>query len=123
MKTQIKILLTSALMLFTISIFATTQDVGTNPEPLTIIGWLTPFIVLVATWLFRKVAPKIPGWSTMIIISGLSAAVAWVTNISGLSDMSFLTQTLYGLLAVFINQMYRQFTGGNTANSIKNKTK
>lgn len=104
-------------MMVTFTTFAFVQDGSTDPGSGTIVEWLTPFIVLAGTWVFRKFAGKIPGWATMIVVSSLSAAVAWVTPLVTNVDASYLEQVLYGLLAVFINQLYRQITGGNTANS------
>lgn len=97
-----------ALML----IFTPTLMFGQTPEettPLLIVEWLTPFIVLLVTFIVRKVWSSIPGWATMIVVSAVSAAVAWATNVET-GEMSMLMQTLYGLLAVFLNQLYRQIT-------------
>lgn len=109
---KIKHFLVLVLMLCITTTFA--FNMQNSLESSTIVEWLTPFIVLAGTAIARYIIPKVPGWATMIIVSGLSAAVAWVTNVDG-SDMSFIMQTVYGLLAVFINQIYRQFTGGNSA--------
>lgn len=103
------------MILLTPMLMIAQGDPADPVEAGTIVEWLTPFIVLASTWVVRTFKPSIPGWMTMIVVSGLSAAVAWVTNITIGGDMSFFTQTLLGLLAVFINQTYRQFTGGNSA--------
>lgn len=106
-------------ILFAMAIFTPVFGFQADPEtvsPANVVEWLTPFIVLGATALVRWGAPKIPGWMTMIVVSALSAAVAWATNAyADAAALGFVEQTLYGLLAVFINQVYRQFTGGNSA--------
>lgn len=71
--------------------------------------WLTPFIVLGVTWIIKKVGPIIPGWATILIVTGLSTAVAWVTTITIAPEAGFLSQVGLGLLSVFINQVYKQF--------------
>lgn len=105
------------VLLLALIFLAPTVMFGQTPEettPASIVEWLTPFIVLSVTALFRWLGPKIPGWATMIIVTAVSAAVAWATNAYADSgDMSFIMQTLYGLLAVFLNQLYRQLNGGN----------
>jgi hypothetical protein len=51
----------------------------------------------------------------MLVVTLLSTAVTWANGLLDSSgDLSFLMQVLYGMLAVTINQIYRQFTGGNT---------
>lgn len=109
------------LMLFTVSIYATTiQEVPEEGSA----GWwvasLAPIITLGVTYLIRLIVPLIPGWMTMLVVTLLSMAVAWIAQkLDGLGDMSFLAQVGYGLLAIVINQFYRAFTGGNTAHSRK----
>lgn len=113
---NLKIFLSLALVFFTLAIFA--QD-GTVPEevvPETIVVWLTPFVVLGVTFLIRLAKPLIPAWATMVVVSLLSAAVAWISNYTGAAgETSFLMQTLIGLLSVVINQAYRAFVGGGNA--------
>jgi MFS superfamily sulfate permease-like transporter len=109
--TKFKFLILMLLLIMPMAIMAQS---GMSPEevtPTTIAEWLTPVIVLLAVWGVRKLKPSIPGWATMLVVTALSAAVAWITTLlSDTADMSFITQTLYGLLAVFINQLYRQFS-------------
>lgn len=105
------------IMLLFFALFTPTIMFGQTPEettPANIIEWLTPLVVLGATHVIRLVKPLIPGWATMLVVTLLSMAVAWITSLlSDTTEMSFIAQTLYGLLAVVINQFYRQFTGGN----------
>lgn len=109
---SVKMFFSMALIfLISIPLFATgAQEV--TPEtttPMQIVEWLTPFIVLAATYLVRLVFSKIPGWATMIVVTVLSSLVTWATNIDT-SEMSYIMQTLYGMLAVFIHQVYKQFS-------------
>lgn len=118
------ILLMVFLMVFCIPIYAMIQD-GGGDNPLasaSIVEMLTPLVVLGATYLIRLAAPLIPAWATMLVVSVLSAAVAWISaQVLEVDGMSFIVQTLYGLLAVILNQFYRAFAGGGNATFARSK--
>lgn len=94
----------------------TFQDpVDTSPTAATIVQWATPFIVLLATWIVKAIKPIIPGWATMIVVTAISAAVTWASTLLDSPDLSWLQQFLFGLLAVFIHQFYKQFTASTAS--------
>lgn len=69
----------------------------------------TPLVVYLVTWALRKVAPKLPGWViVMLIVPLLSLAVAALTGFLGQTTLTFWQQFAYGLLAVFVNELYKQ---------------
>lgn len=79
-------------------------------DPSSLVAYLTPFVVLAATWLVRLVKPGIPGWATMIVVLLLSSATTYVTNLLSSPDVSPLIQILLGLGATFLHQFKQQFT-------------
>lgn len=111
---KLKFLFTALILLaFSTFAFATNtfqEEVSIAPTAATIVTWLTPFIVLGATWLVKVAKPVIPGWATMLVVTAISAAVTWASTLLENPDLSWLQQFGFGLLAVFINQAYRQFT-------------
>lgn len=108
---KLKFLLTALLMFATFGAFASVADGDLDlANPASLIQLLTPLIVLGTTWIVRKVNPVIPGWATMLVVPLLSAAVSWATTLLDNPDLSWLLQFLYGLLSVFIHQVYKQFT-------------
>lgn len=105
----------SVLFVMAFATFAFAQNQSElAPTAATIVQWLTPFIVLAATWLIKVAKPVIPGWATMLIVTAISAAVTWASTLLENPDLSWLQQFAYGLLAVFINQSYKQFTKKET---------
>lgn len=116
MKNYLKIFMLMAFLLVGSNLFAVNlQDAAELVTSEQIVLWLTPFAVLLGTYVVRLVKPSIPGWATMIVVSALSTGVAWITNLVVGGDTSFLIKVGIGLGAVILNQMYRQFTGGNSA--------
>lgn len=100
-------------LLFTVSIFAMGQDspeVDVN-DASSLVTYLTPFIVLGATWLIRLVKPSIPGWATMVVVLLLSSATTFLTNTLGNPDLGWLQQFGLGLASTFVHQIYVQFKG------------
>lgn len=110
---NLKTVLIGMLLLAPMLLLAQSEDAPTST---TIVEWLSPFIVLGVTYLFRLVAPLIPGWATMLIVTGLSTLLAWVNGIDT-EGMSFFMQVIYGMSAIIINQFYRAFTGGNATHA------
>lgn len=85
-------------------------------DPGSLVAYLSTFIVLAATWLFKKVAPSIPGWSTMLIVAGISALLTYLTNSLLNPDLSWLAQFGLGLAATFVHQLSIQFSGSSSKN-------
>lgn len=69
----------------------------------------TPLVVYGVTWIVRKFAPGLPGWVVvMLIVPLLSLAVVALTGLLGQTSLTFWQQFAYGLLAVFVNELYVQ---------------
>lgn len=78
-----------------------------------IILMLTPIIVWAVTQIVKAVKPKISGWVlTGILVPVLSVAITIVTQFVGVPT-DFLKQVLIGLLAVFLQELFKQFSQGN----------
>lgn len=78
-----------------------------------IILMLTPIVVWVVTQLVKFLKPKISGWVlTGIVVPLLSIAITVVTQFVGVPT-DFLKQVLIGLLAVFLQELFKQFSQGN----------
>jgi hypothetical protein len=90
----------AAINLFVIAVVITVVE---------LVSLLSPLVVFAATELVKKVSPKISGWIlVMLIVPLLSVAVAWVTEILLVPGLSFWAQFGYGLLAVFVNELFKQ---------------
>lgn len=98
------------LFLFAAIVAAPVFAQNTPIESGTIVEWLTPFIVLAATWLVRVVKPNIPGFWTLTVVTALSGLVTWLTNLLAAPDMSWLSQFGLGLAATFVHQIYKQLS-------------
>jgi hypothetical protein len=74
-----------------------------------LITTLTPLIVWLVTWIIRKYLSTMPGWViTTLVVPALSAIVAWVSSALGSTELTWLMQFGYGLLAVFVNEFIKQ---------------
>ena len=99
------------VMLMALPVLALTQEPDVDvSDPSTIVAYLSPFIVLVATAVVKAAKANIPGWATMLVVTALSALVTWLTNLLGTPDLSWLVQFGLGLAATFVHQVYRQFS-------------
>jgi len=77
--------------------------------PIEIILLLAPIVVYAVTFVVRWALPKIPGWAIVsVVVPVLSAIVAWVATMIN-PEASFLLQVILGLLAVFVNELIKQF--------------
>lgn len=94
--------------MFTAIAFGQGNEVVDFTNPASIVVWLTPVVALGVTWLIRKASPNLSGFITLLIVSGLSGVVTLVTNWLMNPDNSWLEQFGIGLLAVVINQFYKQ---------------
>ena len=74
-----------------------------------VIAILTPLAVLLATELVKKMIPLVAGWVIVIlIVPFLSIAVTLLSNLIVEPGLNFWAQAGSGLLAVFIDQAYKQ---------------
>ena len=74
-----------------------------------LVAILTPLVVYGVTWLIRKFVPNVAGWFiVMFIVPLLSLGITWVTGLLGNPELTFWGQFAYGLLAVFVNELYIQ---------------
>lgn len=75
-----------------------------------ILTYATPLIVLGVSYLVGKIKPLIPGWAMLLVVSGLATAVTFIVQLTSSPDLTFLQQLLYGMIAVVIQQFYKQFS-------------
>lgn len=99
----------------TLGTFAAVQfpDVDIS-DPGSIVAYLTTFIVLAATQVVKFAAPKLPGWTIMMVVTALSALVTYLTNLLAAPDMTWLAQFGLGLAATFVHQLSVQFSGSSS---------
>lgn len=98
------------LILFspTLLIAQTGADESSFPVSELVVG-LTPVIVWLATYLMKKfVLPKIPGILILVLVPLISGALTWITNASMDVNLDWYLQVIYGLGAVFIDQINKQ---------------
>ena len=117
LKFKMKSFLMVFMLLFTMVCFGqeTAETVDfTSAESIVI--WLTPLVVLGVTAGIRAIAPKITGIATLLIVSGLSGVVTIVTQMSMNPENSWLEQFGAGLLAVVINQVWKQLSNWSNPN-------
>jgi hypothetical protein len=70
----------------------------------------TPLIVLATTELVKFIVPKVNGLViVMLIVPALSIGVTLISDLVIDTSLSFWVQAGTGLLAVFFNQLYKQF--------------
>ena len=93
-----------------------TQDVVDPSDPGSLVAYFSTLIVLGATWVFNKVLPSIPSWSTLLIVAGLSAVLTWLTNSLANPDISWLAQFGLGVASTFIHQFYKKLSESTTVN-------
>lgn len=99
--------LTLLMVLMFMPLFALTQDEPFTPA--TILTSLAPFVVWGATQLFRWAVGVIPAWATVLVVTGLSTAVAAVSTTLENPDLGFLQQIGFGLLAIVLNEGLKAF--------------
>jgi len=75
-----------------------------------ILTYLTPFLVLAGTWIALKLLPLIPGWLTITVVTILSAILTYLAQLSGSPDLVWYAQFGYGMLAIVLSQIIRQFS-------------
>ncbi len=92
-------------MILTFFVLVLLQVVGA-PD---IVSLFTPLVVMLVTELLKWAIPKLQGWIVVTFIVPLfSILVTWVTTLIANPEMTFWIQVVYGLLAVVINELYRQ---------------
>ncbi len=79
-----------------------------------IIGAATPFIVQGVTWVVVKYMPQITGWGVVgILVPIVAGAVTLVTNWITTTGPLWYAQLGLGLVAVFVNELYKQIKSGS----------
>ena len=74
-----------------------------------VIALFTPLVVMLATELVKKMVPLVAGWViVLLIVPLLSIAVTLFSNLITDPELNFWAQAGFGLLAVFVNQAYKQ---------------
>lgn len=107
-----KFLLLAVLLFFGGVAFAMpemVQEVDVQ-DPASLVVYLTPFIVLAATYLIRLVKPSIPGWATMLVVLAFSTLTSFLTDLLANPDIGFFAQLGLGLASVFVHQLQKQFS-------------
>jgi len=74
---------------------------------------LTPLIVLVVGELVKWLTPRIKGVYLLLLVGSSSAVIAFITQLTLQPELAWIWQFTYGLLAVFVNQFYKQWKSGN----------
>jgi len=76
--------------------------------PIEIITLFAPLVIFAATELVKWLLPKLPGWAVVsLIVPVLSLIAAWIAQ-SIVPGLAFWPQVIFGLLAVFINELIKQ---------------
>lgn len=105
----LKFILLAFLMVTPLTIFAQTEDIDvTNPSSL--VALLTPILVFASVQVVKWAKPMLPGWILGLLVPGLSTLAAYLTNLWGEPDTSFIVQVLLGLSATFVHQVIKQFS-------------
>lgn len=73
-----------------------------------IVAKLSPIVVLAVTFLVNKFVNKISGVWLLLLATGLSGALAWANTQAGGDDLSWILEFSYSMLAVVLNQFYKQ---------------
>jgi hypothetical protein len=74
-----------------------------------IIVLFTPLTVMLATGLIKKMVPLVAGWVVVLLIVPLmSITITYLSNLILNPGLNFWAQAALGLLAVFVNQAYKQ---------------
>ncbi len=74
---------------------------------------LTPFIVYGVGELIKVVKPKVKGVVLLMVLAASSGIIAWVNELATSPDTSGLLQFGFGLLAIVVNQFFKQLKSGN----------
>ncbi len=99
-------LMATMLLFFVSPVFGMSQDSDVDlTNPASLVAYLSPFIILAATWLFKKMIPLLTGTWTLVFVLALSALLTFVTNALGNPDATWLSQFGLGLASVFIHQL------------------
>jgi len=78
-----------------------------------IISIATPFVVQLVTSLVVKYLPFFSGLGIVaIVVPIVGALVTWVTNLATTAGPVWYVQIGVGLLAVFLNELYKEIKAG-----------
>lgn len=80
----------------------------------------TPFVVFGVTYVVKKIIPSIAGWIiVMLVVPLLSLLITWVSGLLANTGLTFWEQFGYGLLAVFINELFKQLKTNSSEETIQ----
>lgn len=102
---KIKTIILFMLLLIPLGLIA--QENGSEVPDTSAVGILAiimPFATWGITWMVKKLVGVIPGWSVLLLVTGLSALGGWIVTQQGLTDLSWLAVFGLGLASVFINE-------------------
>lgn len=80
-----------------------------------ILVYLTPFLILLATWIFNKIQPLVPGWLTVTLVTVLSAALTWIMQFATTPDLQWYWQFILGMVSIVLYQVIKQFSPSKIA--------
>lgn len=75
-----------------------------------VILYLTPFLVWAASWIIAKITPLIPGWAMLAVVGVISGVLTYLTQLLANPEIDWWQQLLFGLLAVLVDQIKKQFS-------------
>jgi len=75
-----------------------------------LLTYCTPFLVFIATWIVAKVKPLIPGWMILIVVTGFSGLLTFVTELLATPGQTWLIQFLLGMGSIILSQFIIQFS-------------
>jgi len=84
-----------------------------------IISIATPFVVQIVTSIVVKYLPIFSGWGVVaLVVPIVGGAVTLVTNWLTTAGPTWYIQLALGLLAVFLNELYKEVKAGNTGGPV-----
>lgn len=75
-----------------------------------VLVYLTPFFVMLGTWIFNKVSPLVPGWLVVTFVTILTALITYIYQLLATPDLAWYWQFALGMLAITLNQVVKQFS-------------
>lgn len=74
---------------------------------------LTPVVVLGIGELIKWLKPKIKGVYLLLLLGSSSAIIAFATELATQPDLAVFWQFTWGMFAVIVNQLFKQWKSGN----------
>lgn len=78
------------------------------PNASDVVTLITPLIVYAVTFIVTWATGKLPSVLVLMIVVGLSSLTTLITNLLGDPDLAWGLQIVYGLAAVFVDQLLKK---------------